>query len=48
MLAALSKRIKDDAAQREERKNFNIEYAEDVPTMKVMQSPVKQNDPHLP
>lgn len=48
VLAALSKRIKDDAAQREERKNFNIEYAEDVPTMKVMQSPVKQNDPHLP
>ncbi len=45
ILDSLRTRIKRDAAYREERKNFTIERAEDVPaTLRVVQSPA-QHEP---
>jgi hypothetical protein len=39
MMQAMLKRIKDTKAEREARMNFTINYASDVPSMKVVDSP---------
>jgi hypothetical protein len=39
LLCALKKKIDDTKQEKEDRKNFTIEHAGEVPTMRVRQAP---------